>query len=93
MYVIALLSVFVLACVVGAHAVQSVAPALHMPLVVATSAIGSIIIVGALIVTAEATGLPRWLGLAGVAFAAANIFGGFAVVERMLATAREKGRK
>ena len=52
----------------------------------------SAIIVGALIASAAA-GSPtaKWLGLVAVALASVNIFGGFAVTERMLAMYKKKG--
>jgi H+-translocating NAD(P) transhydrogenase subunit alpha len=38
-------------------------------------------------------GWAKWLGLLGVVLASVNIFGGFAVTERMLAMYRKKDRK
>ncbi|HEX5536213.1 MAG TPA: NAD(P) transhydrogenase subunit alpha [Sphingobium sp.] len=91
---ISILSIFVLACFVGYYVVWSVTPALHTPLMAVTNAISSVIIVGALIAAAEGGhGLARWLGLAGVVLASVNIFGGFAVTERMLAMYKKKERK
>ena len=91
---IAILSIFVLACFVGYYVVWSVTPALHTPLMAVTNAISSVIIVGALIAAAEAIdGLAKWMGLAGIVFASINIFGGFAVTERMLAMYKKKERK
>ena len=90
---ISILSIFVLACFVGYFVVWSVTPALHTPLMAVTNAISSVIIVGALI--ASATGGSagsKWLGLIAVAFASVNIFGGFAVTERMLAMYKKKDR-
>ncbi len=88
---IAILSIFVLACFVGYYVVWSVTPALHTPLMAVTNAISSVIIVGALIAAAEAgSDAAKWLGLVGVAMASVNIFGGFAVTERMLAMYRKK---
>jgi NAD(P) transhydrogenase subunit alpha len=91
---IAILSIFVMACFVGYYVVWSVTPALHTPLMAVTNAISSVIIVGALIASA-ATGSPvaKWLGLAAVVLASVNIFGGFAVTERMLAMYKKKDRK
>ena len=88
-----ILSIFVLACFVGYYVVWSVTPALHTPLMAVTNAISSVIIVGALI-AAAAAGSPaaKWLGLAGVVLASVNIFGGFAVTERMLAMYKKKER-
>jgi len=90
---IAILSIFVLACFVGYFVVWSVTPALHTPLMAVTNAISSVIIVGALIASAEA-GSPtaKWLGLAAVVMASINIFGGFAVTERMLGMYKKKER-
>ena len=90
---IAILSIFVLACFVGYYVVWSVTPALHTPLMAVTNAISSVIVVGALIAAAEAGSAgAKWLGLAGVVLASVNIFGGFAVTERMLAMYKRKER-
>jgi len=86
-------TVFVLACFVGYMVVWNVTPALHTPLMSVTNAISSIIAIGALVQVApplEAFGPERpagWiLGLALVAIALTciNMFGGFAVTQRML---------
>ncbi|OYX66738.1 MAG: pyridine nucleotide transhydrogenase [Sphingomonadales bacterium 32-64-17] len=91
---IAILSIFVMACFVGYYVVWSVTPALHTPLMAVTNAISSVIIVGALIAAAEAgSGLAKWVGLAAVVLASINIFGGFAVTERMLAMYKKKEKK
>ena len=90
---LAILSIFVLACFVGYFVVWSVTPALHTPLMAVTNAISSVIVVGALIASAG-VGSPvaKWLGLAAVVLASINIFGGFAVTERMLAMYKKKER-
>ena len=90
---ISILSIFALACFVGYFVVWAVTPALHTPLMAVTNAISSVIIVGALI-AAAAGGSPsaKWLGLAAVVMASINIFGGFAVTERMLAMYKKKAR-
>lgn len=90
---ISVLSIFVLACFVGYYVVWSVTPALHTPLMAVTNAISSVIIVGALIASAAAgSATSKWLGLVAVALASVNIFGGFAVTERMLAMYKKKDR-
>lgn len=91
---ISILSIFVLACFVGYYVVWSVTPALHTPLMAVTNAISSVIVVGALI-AAAAAGVPaaKWLGLLAVLLATINIFGGFAVTERMLAMYKKKERR
>ena len=90
---VSILSIFVLACFVGYYVVWSVTPALHTPLMSVTNAISSVIVVGALVQIApplEDFGPQRpeaWiLGLALVAIALTtiNMFGGFAVTQRML---------
>ncbi len=90
---ISILSIFALACFVGDFVVWAVTPALHTPLMAVPNAISSVIIVGALI-AAAAGGSPsaKWLGLAAVVMASINIFGGFAVTERMLAMYKKKAR-
>jgi NAD(P) transhydrogenase subunit alpha len=90
---ISILSIFVLACFIGYYVVWSVTPALHTPLMAVTNAISSVIIVGALIASAAAGALvAKWLGLLAVVLASINIFGGFAVTERMLAMYKKKER-
>jgi NAD(P) transhydrogenase subunit alpha len=86
-------TVFVLACFVGYMVIWNVTPALHTPLMSVTNAISSIIAIGALVQVAppiqqEAAGRPAgWIiGLAvvSIALVAINMFGGFAVTQRML---------
>jgi H+-translocating NAD(P) transhydrogenase subunit alpha len=86
-------TVFVLACFVGYMVVWNVTPALHTPLMSVTNAISSIIAIGALVQVApplEDFGPERpelWiLGLAllAIALTSINMFGGFAVTQRML---------
>jgi NAD(P) transhydrogenase subunit alpha len=92
-------TVFVLACFVGYMVVWNVTPALHTPLMSVTNAISSIIVIGALVqiappVVATVAGsrpdeLIRWLAVIGIALAAVNMFGGFAVTQRMLSMFRK----
>jgi len=91
---ISILSIFVLACFIGYYVVWSVTPALHTPLMAVTNAISSVIVVGALIASAAGgSATAKYLGLVAVVFASVNIFGGFAVTERMLAMYKKKERK
>ena len=86
------LAIFVLAIFVGYYVVWSVTPALHTPLMSVTNAISSIIAIGALVQVAppigDSAGRPTtWIvGLAvvSIALVAINMFGGFAVTQRML---------
>ncbi len=90
-------TVFVLACFVGYMVVWNVTPALHTPLMSVTNAISSIIAIGALVQIAPPVdpGVARpeewirWLAVAGVALTTVNMFGGFAVTQRMLAMFRK----
>ncbi len=89
-------TVFVLACFVGYMVVWNVKPALHTPLMSVTNAISSIIAIGALVQIsplANAAERPNTLiiALAAVALVltAINMFGGFAVTQRMLAMFRK----
>ncbi len=84
------LIIFVLAVFVGYYVVWQVTPALHTPLMSVTNAISSVIIVGALIATG-AGGVAAVFGFLAVVLAAVNIFGGFAVTERMLAMFKKRG--
>ncbi len=84
-------SIFLMAIFVGYYVVWSVTPALHTPLMSVTNAISSVIVVGAL-VAAGAMGNPLSQALGGIAvgLASVNIFGGFAVTQRMLAMYKKK---
>ena len=89
-------TVFVLACFVGYMVVWNVKPALHTPLMSVTNAISSIIAIGALIqVSPMSSALNRpsewisWVAAAGIVLTAINMFGGFAVTQRMLAMFRK----
>jgi len=89
-------TVFVLACFVGYMVVWNVKPALHTPLMSVTNAISSIIAIGALVQVspmAGALGRPNdlisWVAAAGIVLTSINMFGGFAVTQRMLAMFRK----
>ena len=84
------LIIFFLAVFVGYYVVWSVTPALHTPLMSVTNAISSVIIVGALLATG-AGGSASVFGFIAVILASVNIFGGFAVTERMLAMFKKRG--
>ncbi len=85
------LAIFVLAIFVGYYVVWSVTPALHTPLMSVTNAISSVIIVGALIAAGPAdVSLSKIMGFIAIMLAAVNIFGGFAVTQRMLAMYKKK---
>src|SRR5499433_3617339 len=88
------LSVFVLAIFVGYHVVWNVTPALHTPLMSVTNAISAIILVGAMLASGPAVfDWGGWVGVAAVAMAAINAFGGFLVTQRMLEMFKKKEPK
>ena len=92
------LAIFVLAIFVGYYVVWSVTPALHTPLMSVTNAISSVIVVGALLAVGVKLGggegasfSARIIGFVALMLASVNIFGGFLVIERMLAMYKKKG--
>lgn len=87
------LIIFVLAIYVGYHVVWTVTPALHTPLMAVTNALSAVVVVGAMLAAAlTATPLAKFMGVAAVALAAVNIFGGFLVTRRMLEMFKKKER-
>jgi len=89
-------TVFVLGCFVGYMVVWNVKPALHTPLMSVTNAISSIIAIGALVQISPIAGalnrpndVITWLAAAGIVLTSINMFGGFAVTQRMLAMFRK----
>ena len=88
------LIIFVLAIYVGYHVVWNVTPALHTPLMSVTNAISAIVIVGAMLAAAlTETTLGQVMGVAAVALASVNVFGGFLVTRRMLEMFKKKPKK
>jgi len=91
------LTIFVLAIFVGYYVVWSVTPALHTPLMAVTNALSGIIIVGAMLQVVPVAGdeitATSVLGAIAVLLASINIFGGFAVTERMLDMFKGKKKK
>lgn len=82
---ISLLTVVVLAVVVGFEVVSKVTSKLHTPLMSGANAIHGIILIGAIIVAGQASN--PWLlavALIAVVLATANMVGGFVVTDRML---------
>ena len=87
------LTVFVLACFIGYYVIWNVTPALHSPLMSVSNAISGVVIVGALLAAGtEVTDFSKWMGFIAVVLASINIFGGFAVTDRMLALFKKKDK-
>jgi H+-translocating NAD(P) transhydrogenase subunit alpha len=82
-------TVFVLACFVGYMVVWNVKPALHTPLMSVTNAISSIIAIGALIQVSTPGLMIKVLAGLAIILTSINMFGGFAVTQRMLAMFRK----
>jgi H+-translocating NAD(P) transhydrogenase subunit alpha len=90
--------IFMLAVFVGFEVISKVPVQLHTPLMSGTNAIHGIVMLGGMLVLAEAeTPLLTWLGFAAVVLGAMNLFGGFVVTDRMLEMFKTKkpapGRK
>ncbi len=93
---IVLLTILVLAVFVGFEVISKVPTTLHTPLMSATNAIHGIVLAGAIVVTAglfDAGLAHTWLSIlaiAAITLGAINVFGGFAVTERMLQMFKRK---
>ena len=91
---IAVISIFVLAVFVGFEVVSKVSSTLHTPLMSGANAIHGIILIGAILVAAEAkTTLETTLAILAVVLATINMVGGFVVTDRMLEMFKGKGGK
>src|SRR5688572_15244016 len=87
-------TIFILAIFVGYYVVWGVTPALHTPLMAVTNALSGIIVVGAMLqavtIAGDSVTATSVLGAFAVFLASINIFGGFAVTERMLDMFKKK---
>lgn len=89
-----LLAIFILSCFIGYFVVWGVTPALHSPLMSVSNAISGIVVIGALVTAAYSeTKEVEILSVGAVFLASVNIFGGFAVSQRMLSLFKKKDRK
>ena len=82
---VAELTIFALAIIVGFEVISKVPTMLHTPLMSGTNAIHGIVLIGAMLIvgTANST-LEQVLGFVAVVFGAVNVVGGFLVTDRML---------
>jgi H+-translocating NAD(P) transhydrogenase subunit alpha len=78
------LTIFVLSVFVGVEVISKVSSTLHTPLMSGANAIHGVILLGAIIVTAHASGVALVVGLIAIVLAAVNMVGGFMVTDRML---------
>jgi proton-translocating NAD(P)+ transhydrogenase subunit alpha len=82
---IAALFILVLAAFVGYEVVSKVPTMLHTPLMSGANAIHGVVVVGAMVIAANADGPLRIvLALVGVVLGTINVVGGFVVTDRML---------
>jgi H+-translocating NAD(P) transhydrogenase subunit alpha len=85
------LTVFVLALLVGFEVISKVPATLHTPLMSGANAIHGVVIVGVMLLAAAVTGIGGYLLLAVAAFCAGmNVAGGYLVTDRMLAMFRRR---
>lgn len=79
------ISTFVLAVLVGFEVISKVPATLHTPLMSAANAIHGVVVIGALLIIAEA-GSPfsYVVGFLAMVLASMNVVGGYAVTNRML---------
>jgi H+-translocating NAD(P) transhydrogenase subunit alpha len=95
-HLIGLLTILVLAIFVGFEVISKVPTTLHTPLMSATNAIHGIVVAGAIAATVSLLRIGGGsygvtiLAIAAVTLGAINVFGGFAVTERMLQMFRRK---
>lgn len=95
-HLVSLLTVLVLAVFVGFEVISKVPTTLHTPLMSATNAIHGIVLAGAIVIVAQLFGAGAdspgmtVLAILAVTLGAINVFGGFAVTERMLQMFRRK---
>jgi len=83
--------VFALAVFVGFEVISKVPVVLHTPLMSGTNAIHGIVMLGGVLVLANARGPAlTTLGFLAVVLGAMNLFGGFVVTDRMLEMFRAK---
>ena len=85
------LTIFTLAILVGIAVISKVPATLHTPLMSGANSIHGIVLVGAMLIAAEATSpISQLLSLVAVAFATMNVVGGYVVTDRMLQMFRKK---
>jgi len=85
------LTIFTLAILVGIAVISKVPATLHTPLMSGANSIHGIVLVGAMLIAAEATEpASQLLSLVAVAFATMNVVGGYVVTDRMLQMFRKK---
>jgi NAD(P) transhydrogenase subunit alpha len=86
------LTVFVLSLLVGFEVISKVPATLHTPLMSGANSIHGIVVVGAMLIASTAHGPVGYLlAFVAMAFATANVVGGYVVTDRMLGMFRTRG--
>ncbi len=85
------LVIFILAVLVGFEVISKVPATLHTPLMSGANSIHGIVVIGGMIIAAEADDLLGYiLAFVAVLFGAMNVVGGYVVTDRMLQMFRKK---
>ena len=85
------LSLFTLALLVGFEVISKIPAMLHTPMMSGANSIHGVVLVGAILLAAEAdTPVTYVLAFFAAAFAAMNVVGGYVVTDRMLGMFRAK---
>ena len=85
------LVIFLLAVLVGFEVISKVPATLHTPLMSGANSIHGIVLIGGMIIAAEADDILGYLlAFVAVVFGAMNVVGGFVVTDRMLQMFRKK---
>jgi NAD(P) transhydrogenase subunit alpha len=85
------LTIFVLSLLVGFEVISKVPATLHTPLMSGANSIHGIVVVGAMLIAASTRGWAGYLlAFVAMAFATANVVGGYAVTDRMLRMFRRR---
>ena len=85
------LAIFVLAILCGFEVISKVPATLHTPLMSGANSFHGIVLVGGMLIAAEADNpLSYILAFVAIVFGAANVVGGYVVTDRMLQMFRKK---
>ncbi|MBF6605154.1 MAG: NAD(P) transhydrogenase subunit alpha [Chloroflexi bacterium] len=85
------LAIFALAILVGFEVISKVPATLHTPLMSGANSIHGIVLVGAMLIAADANDpLAYLLAFVAMVFGAMNVVGGYVVTDRMLQMFRKK---
>jgi NAD(P) transhydrogenase subunit alpha len=85
------LVIFILAVLVGFEVISKVPATLHTPLMSGANSIHGIVLIGGMIIAAEADDILGYaLAFIAVSFGAMNVVGGYVVTDRMLQMFRKR---